>query len=227
MQTQNSGSRLVDWDAVTTLALTVGTLLITLGGAYLYALHRVLRAARMPIQGAVVGSWLVVPGKRLADSRPDGDFMRRLSCAADLTTGPPARPILILGGLTGDSCISEAEAGERFLRSRPGGQTLRIYRESASRDTLTNLRNARSWLMQEPTWDTVILVSNRYHLARIGLIATSLGIDHCVYPAAPTLATDWPLRRRLLGEAFFWLWFGVGRSWAVLTRNRRMLDRIS
>jgi len=218
----------IDWDAVLTLALTFALLPLTLGAALIPPLRRVLRAGRVPLTApSDPGPWLLVPGKRLVDGRPDRDFAARLRAAATLACEHPGCTILVLGGVTGSASISEAAAGEHFLRALPEGMGLRVRQEAHSQDTLTNLRNARELLRTTAPGLPVLLVSNRYHLARIGLIAASLGIAHRFWPAEATLPQGPGTWGRLVREAFYCLWFGVGRGWARLTRNRRMLNRIT
>lgn len=219
---------LIDRDAILTLALTISLLLLTLGAALIPPWRQVLRAGRAPLaEPSDPGPWLLVPGKRLLDDRPDGDYAARLRAAATLAGRRPDCTLLILGGVTGGATISEAAAGERFLRSLPEGARLRVRQESQSHDTLTNLRKARELLGTRAPGLPVLLVSNRYHLARIGLIASSLGIEHQFWPAEATLPQGPAMWGRLALESFFCLWFKVGRGWARLTRNRRMLARIT
>lgn len=216
-----------DWDALLTFTLTLLVSLGTLGIANLLALSRVVSTARVRLAEIETGRLLLVPGKRLVDGRPDGDFEYRLRRAAELSAHQPNHRILILGGVTGNAPVSEAAAGARFIRSLPDGESLHVELESTSRDTLTNLRNVRDMLRQRPDDTDAILISNRYHLARIGLIADSLGIAHRLCPAEHRFGnalTLWPV---LLRESFFYLWFVVGKGWAILTRNRRMLERVT
>jgi len=70
------------------------------------------------------------------------------------------------------------------------------------------------------------LVSSRSHLARIGMIATSLGIPHRLWPAEDRFAPNAANLLALSTEAFYVLWFATGRGWARITRNRRMLARV-
>lgn len=217
----------LDRDALLTVGLTLLVSLCSLGIANLFAIRRVVETARMPVDPSEASPLLLVPGKRLVGERPDGDFELRLRRAAVLSIRHPGHRILILGGVTGDSQLSEAEAGAEFLRSLSGSSTLRIELESASRDTLTNLRNVRDLLRGRPGSVPATLVSNRYHLARIGLIADSLGIVHRLCPAEDRFvprAALWPV---LVRESFFYLWFRVGKGWATLTRNARMLARVT
>jgi uncharacterized SAM-binding protein YcdF (DUF218 family) len=216
-----------DWDAILTLTLTLFVSLGTLGTANLLALSRVVSTARVRLAEMDTGSLLLVPGKRLVDGRPDGDFECRLRRAAGLSAHQPNHLILILGGVTGNSPVSEAAAGARFIRSLPNGESLRVEQESASRNTLTNLRNVRDMLRYRLNDTDTILISNRYHLARIGLIANSLGIAHRLCPAEDRFGNAWTNWPALLRESFFYLWFVVGKGWAILTRNRRMLKRIT
>jgi uncharacterized SAM-binding protein YcdF (DUF218 family) len=217
----------IDRDALLTLGLTLLVSLLSLGAANLFALSRVVSAARVRVDIRDASPLILVPGKRLIGQRPDADFESRLRRAAALSALHPGHRILILGGVTGDARISEAEAGARFLRSLPNGDTLRIELESASRDTLTNLRNVRPLLAQCPGGLSATLISNRYHLARIGLIAASLAIGHRLWPAEERFAPGPRLWSTLVRESMFYLWFVVGKGWARLTGNARMLGRIT
>jgi uncharacterized SAM-binding protein YcdF (DUF218 family) len=216
-----------DRDAALTLGLTLLASLLTLGIANLFALYRVVRATRVRADPSGTSGLILVPGKRLIGERPDADFERRLRCAAALSALDPSHPILILGGFTGAARVSEAAAGAHFLHSLPNGDALRIELESASRDTLTNLRNVRALLQRSPGAIDVTLISNRYHLARIGLIATSLGIRHRLWPAEERGVPGAAPWSALLRESLFYLWFLVGKGWARLTRNGRMLARVT
>jgi uncharacterized SAM-binding protein YcdF (DUF218 family) len=144
-----------------------------------------------------------------------------------LASGRPDHRILILGGHTGGASLSEAEAGERQLRSLPGGEALRIGLEQASGDTLTNLRNLREMLGDRGA-QPLTLITNRYHLARVSQMAASLGLAHKLCPAEGTRTglrlTALP---RWILEVFYVTWFATGKLWARLTRNRRMLDRVT
>lgn len=217
----------VDWDGVFTFALTLVVVLLSAGIAYLATAARVLRTARAGTPSAGDGDWLLVPGKRLKDGRPDRDFAARLRRAAALGTEPPGHPILILGGRTDGSDLSEAVAGAAFLRGLPQGERLRVHLEADSLDTLTNLRNVRELLDRWAPGAPLLLVSNRYHLARLGLLAASLGLRYRLCPAESRLPRDWSTARHLLTESLYCLWFQVGKGWATLIRSRRMLARVT
>lgn len=218
----------IDWDGLFTFGLTILVIVGTLGVALIVALQRVVAVARMHVDSEKVTELLIVPGKRLVRGRPDEDFGARLRRAATLSQTKDHRRILILGGKTASSALTEAEAGEIFLRSLPGAGDLSILQESASRNTLSNLRNVRDMLSESLNCDgRVTLISNRYHLARLGLIADSLSLAHFLWPAEDGLQLNATMALILFREALFWLWFRVGKRWALLTRNVRMLARIT
>ena len=219
--------RPVDWDGVVTFGLALAVVLLSAGTAYVVAALRVLRTARVAVPSPQDGEWLLVPGKRLRDGGPDCDFAARLRRAAALAGCAPGYPICILGGRTGGQPITEAAAGAAFLRALPGGERLQLHLEAESRDTLTNLRNVRELLDRWAPGAGLILVSNRYHLARLGLLAASLGLHYRLCPAEPHLSRDWSTARHLFTEAFYCLWFQVGKGWATLIRSRRMLGRVT
>lgn len=223
-------ARQFDGDAALTLGLTLLVLLPTLALPWLVATLWALAVGLRTGAGPAGATTLVVPGKRLVEQRPDADFEARLGTAARLATGPSDRRILILGGATGTGPLSEAEAGADWLRARFPKDDLDLHLEQASADTLTNLHAVRELNRRDQASQSssVALISNRYHLARLGLMASSLGIHHLLIAAEPIPAAIHPssLPRWML-EGFFVLWFLIGRLYARITNNRRMLARVT
>jgi uncharacterized SAM-binding protein YcdF (DUF218 family) len=217
----------IDWDGIFTFCLTLSLGLATLGLPYLLSLLRVVREAAADPRGRNATGLILVFGKRLVDNRPDQVFRARLARGAALASGRPSHLLVILGGVTGDAQISEAQAGERYLRSRYKDAGLHILLEQTSRDTLMNLRNVRDMIGPRAGDIEATLVSSRYHLARIGLIAASLGIPHRLWPAEDRFVPTANNLCAALTEAFYLFWFVTGRGWARITRNRRMLDRVT
>ncbi|QVL46800.1 MAG: YdcF family protein [Thiocapsa sp.] len=216
----------LDRDEIGTFALTCLIGVAALGLPFLVALARVLAVGlRSKTEGPT--GVVVVFGKRLVDDRPDRDYRARLETAARLTTGSSDR-ILILGGRTGGARVTEAEAGAQLLRDIPGSDQWRIVLEQTSRDTLTNLRNVRELLAENASREPLTLISNRYHLARVGQMASSLGLSHrlCAAEDVATALRPSSLHRWLM-EGFYVAWFATGKAWARLTRNHRMLARVT
>ncbi len=217
----------IDRDELGTLALTCLICVVLLGVPLLVSLGRVMAVG---LSATTSGSTdrLVVFGKRLVGDQPDYDYRARLTTAARLVEGKGSVSILILGGRTGDSRLTEAETGEQMLRGLSGGRDLSIGLEQASRDTLANLRNVRELLAKSDARGPLTLVSNRYHLARIGQMAASLGLTYELCAAEDILTALRPASmHRWLSESFYVTWFTTGKLWARLTRNRRMLARIT
>jgi uncharacterized SAM-binding protein YcdF (DUF218 family) len=219
----------IDWDGLFTLLLTFSLILITLGlpvlAFYLYAL-RIARSQPGSTQGV---DNLFVFGKKLSNEQQiDAEYKRRLDRALRLITDHPQIRLILLGGPSAKGGISEARAGLDYLLSRGMDKKHRIQLEERSRNTLENLRHAQQILFPEGTAATpIMLVTNRYHLARSAMIAGSLGFKPVLSPAEPGFPGshwDWG---KLLKEAFFMLWFQTGKGWARLIGSQRMLDRVT
>ena len=232
----------IDRDAIGTLALTVlviaGLAGLPLAVALAWVCWTGLRASR-----DAAGDVLVVFGKRLRHGRVDEDYRARLTTAARLAAARPRHRIIILGGRTGDAALTEAEAGRRLLHGLPEGARLQIALEQSSSNTLTNLRNLRGLLDATPAAALdapaggpaedapprqLTLITNRYHLARVGQMAASLGLPHHRCAAEDRWTALRPARLpSWLIEAVYVCWFLTGKLWAIATRNRRMLARVT
>lgn len=204
-----------DLDALHALAVALTVLLLSGGGAYLAYVRHVRRVAR----GAATQAHgvLLVFGKHCPTQVPDADFMARLQRAEALAAGGTLTKVLLLGG--GDP-PTEAGIAARTLRARAWPAHVPLVLEDQSRDTLENLRHACRLLghTREPVW----LLSNRYHLARCGLLAEGVGLR-----ARPCAAEErWRFTPALLGEAALFMWIDIGRRWATLIGHRRMAARL-
>ena len=216
----------IDWDFLGTFALTVVVGVATAGLPFLITGIWVL-AHGLRAQTTSADDLLVVFGKRLINDYPDVDYRARLATAARLANGRPGHHIWILGGRTGNAQYTEAAAGEALLRTMPGGDTFRVTLEERSHDTLTNLRHLRVYLAENDA-RTLTLITNRYHLARVGQMARSLGLPHQMCAAEEIgAALKSSLLLRLPMEAFYVAWFATGKLWATMTGNKRMLNRVT
>jgi uncharacterized SAM-binding protein YcdF (DUF218 family) len=214
----------VDWDGLFTFFITLVLFVVTLGLSLFISLRYVYRIAK----GANCKSednQLLAFGKRLDHGSIDQDYERRLSKTAQLMREEEDRQLLLLGGSAKGSNTSEAQAGQEWLASQ-GIDVSRMSREERSQNTLENLRHARV-MLSEITNSRVTMISNRYHLPRIATIAGSLGIDHHLCACETKLTLTPMVLFRLFLEAWYILWFKTGRSWARITRNQRMLDRVT
>jgi uncharacterized SAM-binding protein YcdF (DUF218 family) len=214
----------MDWDGLVTFLLTLLLLTFTLGIPLLVTLRAVHRTA-VSATTTTTAKQLLVFGKRLQHEQIDSDYRLRLQKAEDLMREDPDRQLLLLGGGAQAGQLSESAAAERYLRSI-GIDEHAISREEQSQNTLENLRHARNLLLGRSD-ETVALISNRYHLARIEIMAASLGINYQLCAAEPRFCFDRQRLPRLFVEACYILWFRTGKRWARLIHSQRMLDRIT
>jgi uncharacterized SAM-binding protein YcdF (DUF218 family) len=212
-------------EGIVTWLLAVGVAGLTLGGSLAVAFWHVLRAAlaASPEPPGPAGR-VVVLGARLVGGRPGPAFRARLDRALALAAARPGLRLVVLGGITAPGAPAEAVVGRRHLIAAglaPG----RVAVEARSRHTLENLREFRAGFgagLEAP----VLLVTSRSHLARAVLMARGLGLPvlPCAAEAGRMPAREW---RRLAVEAFLLHWYVVGRGFARLTGNARMLARIT
>jgi hypothetical protein len=108
--------------------------------------------------------------------------------------------------------------------------------EAQSRDTLQNLRNARTLLDAGTAAEgaatlavppRVTLLSSRYHLARCALFAQQLGFDWELCAAEPSLRFSPGNVLHIAFEAGYVCWTDLGTRWARLIGHRRMLARVT
>jgi uncharacterized SAM-binding protein YcdF (DUF218 family) len=172
------------------------------------------------------GSCLLVFGKRLKQGSVDADYRLRLDRTAEFLAHDPQLRVILLGGAPMHEQISEAKAGLDYLKAKGAVSPDHIQLEERSRNTLENLRQARKILERENCAD-LILITNRYHLARSRMIANSLGLQHLLCPAEAAFSFTAPVLGKLVFEAFYMLWFNTGKTWARMIGSRRMLQRIT
>ena len=216
--------RLLGGDGVRMLLLSNLLLLASGGLTLLWQLGRVYRTGRGAPVECRPGSLLLVFGMRLQNGAITPDFERRLQRAATLYQAGLGEQILLLGGITDGGTLSEAMAGSQALTAV--GVPRSCHRlEDASRHTLENLVNARR-LIEGERPEGVVLVSNRYHLARTSALAEGLGIRHQLCAAEPRWQLSPGNVLRLLSEAYYLHWYRVGSAWSSWTGNEKSLRRI-
>lgn len=215
-----------DRDVLHALGVAAAACALSAGLVYVGYFVHVLRVARTAPCEAEAGDCVLLFGKHAPGGRVDRDFSARLQRVAHLwQRRPPSRVILLGGGPPqGPSEAELARAGLLALGIAGDGT---LVLESKSRDTLQNLRNARTLLHASAHAGRVTLLSSRYHLARCALFARQLGLDAEVCAAEPKLhlrpATLW----RIAGEAAYVCWADLGTRWARLIGHRRMLARVT
>ena len=203
-----------------TLSLLV--VLLTAGLTLLMALAYTWWIARRTAANAK-GVHIIVLGKRLQNNVPDSDYRLRLDRAAKLYLDNHDRQFYLLGGTTGNADISESLAGLQYLDSK-GVNPDCVHLEQSSRTTLENLKQLSTHVAIPD--NRIVLITNRYHLARAGIMARQF--SYCVELCAAEAdeVKGLPGKLAYLGEAMLLHWFLSGLCYAKLTRNQAMLVRI-
>ena len=211
------------WDGLSTLLLSFAVAAASGGTALLVCWVLVSRAARGPRAEPRDADIVVVFGAPLDGAgRPGAEFEGRLRRARRICRD---RPLMIVGGATGPGAESEAGSGSSWLREQ-GWSGRPVIVETRSRNTVENLYHARAAL-RRGGFAKPALVSNRYHLARLSLLAAGFGMAHelCAVEESPGIGRrNFP---KSLKEAAMINWYFVARGWARLTGNTGILARIT
>ena len=201
--------------------LSNAVILLSLGTPWAWACVRVWRIARHATMQPPASSWLLVPGMKLQGRGISTDFRQRLDCACVLAQEITEYRILVLGGASGNGLFTEAGQGKSYLMEK-GLLASQIFCEELSRNTRDNLIQARNYLHKHSSLVTII--SNRYHLARLGLMATRLGLQHRLCPAEKRLVLSPAMIWKMIREGYFVHWFVVGGVWVRLSNNEDTLQ---
>lgn len=211
-------------DGLTTLLISNLSIVVTLGLSLIPSMCSVYRTAKTSPCNVPAGSFLLVMGARLENDRITTFFRQRLDRALALIKGEKGLRILLLGGITGNNRISEAEMGRQYLL-RNGVDPDHVMLEDQSRHTLENLKHARTLFASRACSATIL--SNRFHLARCSALARGLGIEHALCAAEDELRPSFAVAGQLLLEAYYLHWYKAGRRWSRWTGNKKSLERIS
>ena len=213
----------IDIDGYSMLGLSVLILLATAGISYLFCLRKTYKIAAKTATDCPEDSMICVLGKKLVNEQPDEEYLSRLNRAKHILTDNAPAQALLLGGKTGDASISEAYAGQVFLL-KANIDSSRIYLEEASRTTLENIHNALDFLQEKNK--KIVIVTNRYHLARAKQMAEGFGLDVIVCAAEEKLNLNISSIFKMLIEALHVHWYISGHYYAHLTNNKNMIKRV-
>ena len=124
---------------------------------------------------------IIVLGAALkSDGRPNKALSRRSRHAAALWKAGHAASIICTGGVGPGLARSEAD-GCREVATGAGVPAGAILLEEASHSTEENASNARS-IMDAHGWQTAIVVSDSYHVARARRVFARVGVDVLLSP---------------------------------------------
>jgi len=226
-----------DIDGYLMLMLSIVIIGLTAGLTLLLSFSYVLLTAITSRTSASKNN-IVVLGHKLRNNLPEYDFLQRLNRTLDIAESFPDKSIYIVGGLTGDNEVSEAKAGESFLKAHKL-PSKNIYLEQSSRNTLENLKLLRGKLLDNKTPESqqlndsqsleklhISLITNRYHLARAATMANGFGFTVELCAAENTYSPGFISLLKILSESFLLHWYFSGLIFATITRNHKMLSRI-
>jgi len=158
-------------------------LLIVLGlglAAYLAALgYIVLNMNRSTLQQVDVA--LVLGSRVYRDERLNPCLVKRVGEGVEVVRQGWARWLVVSGGLDRESSTVEAQAMAQIARSQ-GLNPERIVLEPKARSTYQNLRFTQQ-IMEKRGWNTVVIVSEPFHLPRAALMARRLGLEFALAPS--------------------------------------------
>jgi len=214
----------LDFDGYLTILLSIVVVLITSGLSLLLSWAYVIQVARRNQTKVLDDNSILVHGKCLINEQPDHDYRIRLQRAITIVKSNNPKSIYILGGKTDGTDISEAQAGKNYLIDA-GIDSKLIVLEEQSQNTLENLKRFRDIIKTDP--QQVLLITNRYHLARCLMMAKGFGIDVTACPAEDKFVFCFDELANTFKESFHVHWFLIGKYWANITNNKTMLDRIT
>jgi uncharacterized SAM-binding protein YcdF (DUF218 family) len=176
--------------------------------AWVVSLVQVARAARR--DEAAPASAIVVLGAAQYNGRPSPVLKARLDHAADLYRRHLAPVVVLTGGIGAGDTVSEAAVGRRYLREVAGIADSALVAEPAGHSSEESLRAfARS---APANRKHIILVSDGFHMLRLGILARRLGLQPLGSPA-PTS----PIRARRQREIPYLLAESIKAPVAFLT----------
>ena len=210
------------WYGLATFLLSIATITASGGITLLVRWTIVFKFARRRSSPAGGTEVVLVLGAMLQRGRITGDFKARLKRAMQF---PEDSTLIVLGGVTDSSMLSEAAAGRDWL-VRQGACEARIVLEDESRNTLENLVYAREILRVRGV-ERPVIVTSRYHAARSSILAAGLGMAHDLCPAERPSFLHPAAFARSFFEALMINWYYVAKLWATVTRHTGMLSRIS
>jgi uncharacterized SAM-binding protein YcdF (DUF218 family) len=172
--------------------VTIAVLCLLLLG-WLASLGAVAYAARH--DAAAQASAIVVLGAAQYNGRPSPVLKARLDQAADLYRRHLAPQVIVTGGVGNGDTLSEAAVGRNYLLETAGLPNEAVETEDAGQSSLASLRAVAHRITTPPR--TVILVSDGFHMFRLGIIARRLGLEAfgSPTPSSPIRAS----RRREIG----------------------------
>lgn len=152
---------------------------------------------------------VVVLGAAAWGRQPSPVFQQRINHAIALYQSHRAQTIIFTGGTPHPDFPSEAEVAKAYAVRR-GVPRRAILTDSDSRDTRANLENAAK-IAEEHHLQSLIVVSDPYHMARAHFLAKSLHLKVQLSPTPTSRYTSFKAKSTFLiqeAHALWLLWLG-------------------
>ncbi|KLT72140.1 multidrug MFS transporter [Neisseria arctica] len=182
--------------------------LFLVSATFAYCVWQVWHIGNQTLAADARADAAVVLGAAAWDTRPSPVFRERINHALALYQSGRVEKLVFTGGSPKPGFMTEAEVGRRYA-IKQGVRSRDIIFENTSRDTYHNLFNIRP-LLRSHDIQTVVIVSDPYHLARAAAIADDLGIN-AYTSATPTSRYSESRKKRefLMQESYaLFLYYG-------------------
>lgn len=170
------------------LLLVLGNLGVSMVTVYDYSRPKPLHQADAAL----------VLGAAAWDKRPSPVFRERINHALYLYRTGVVKKLIFTGGTAKSGFMTEAAVGRRYALKK-GVAAEDIVYENQSRDTYQNLVNGKA-VADDNNIDSVIIVSDPYHMARAAFMAKDLGLDAQTSPTPTTRYTATQTKLRFLAQ---------------------------
>jgi uncharacterized SAM-binding protein YcdF (DUF218 family) len=177
-------------------------------GIYLFLLFYVGQTANTDPK-AKADAILVLGAKSYHGSSYNPCLVSRVAHAVDLYNADYAPKILFSGGTDKEDQVNEAETMQK-IASDSGVPENNILLETKSTSTYENLLFSQK-VLQSNNLNSIIIVTEPFHVARTALVAKKIGLNFSVSPASDSPCwTKWKyLSRYFLKEPFAILWYKI------------------
>ncbi len=183
-------------------------LLVILSGYYIGIVY--YYAQSRPIHQADAA---IVLGAAAWGKNPSPVYKERLNHAISLYQNDLVKTLIFTGGTPKEGYPTEAQVGERYALKK-GVARKDILSENTSRDTYQNLINAKKVAQQENI-ESIILVSDPYHMARAKFMAEDLDMQVQVSPTTTTRFSQFKQQIKfLLQESYLLFMYQWGKFFA-------------
>lgn len=187
---RNVYERIPRWLHITFRSLVVA-------GMVLLLIIEGMIASQFPATAEAGADYVIILGAQWKTSGPSYVLQKRLDKAIEYLNANPETKVIVSGGQGSNEPISEAEGMKGYLEAA-GIDQERILTEDTSTNTTQNLRNSGELL--DKSEDSVVIVTNNFHMFRALAIARKQGYAHAEGLSAGAFPPTVP--NNLLREAF-------------------------